>query len=157
MTSTPGRKVSSESLHEPHMIARLGSLRQEVRAIMFVPTSFARAFGAAACLLATGCSSGSGPSRPVSQLSLGERVRASVTAMATEGCLFDSPCELSIAVEVQSSRPDVIGLDQGKVVTPGDVWLTGKSVGTSMISAHVDGRTASRLMYVVEVPSAARR
>jgi hypothetical protein len=137
---------------------------------MFVPTSFARAFGAAACLLATGCSSGSGPSRPVSQLSLnvftqnggsamavGERVRASVTAMATEGCLFDSPCELSIAVELQSSRPDVIGLDQGKVVTPGDVWLTGKSVGTSMISAHVDGRTASRLMYVVEVPSAARR
>lgn len=139
---------------------------------MFVLASFARALVAAAFLGVVGCSSDSGPSRPVSQLSLdvftqgggthdyemavGERVRASVTAMATEGCLFDSPCELSIQVEVESSAPDVIALDQRRVMTPGDVWLTSKSVGTSMISAHVDGRTASKLVYVVDAPSAAQ-
>lgn len=137
---------------------------------MFVSRSFARSLLGAASLLALGCSAG-GPSRPVSDLSLdvftqgggthdyemavGERVRARVTTMATEGCLFDSPCEVSVRVELQSSEPNVIALDQGRLMTPGEFWLTGKHVGTSMISAHVDGRTAARLVYVVGASSTA--
>ena len=139
---------------------------------MFQSQSFARsALAAAVVLTAASCWSAQSPA--VSSVSLevftqpsvnhqyemtvGERVRARVSTETDEGCMFDPPCEFAAVAMVTSSAPGVIALDVGKVTTPGEVWLTGKSVGSSIITAGAGSQEMSLQVYVVAAPSTAER
>ncbi len=100
---------------------------------------------AAVLLVVAACGTGE-PSRVASEVAirlpssmvLGATAIATVTAKTNEGCLLESPCELSTEVELSTSDGHVISLSRDHVRTPGEVRLSAHAIGTARISATVD-------------------
>jgi hypothetical protein len=120
-------------------------------------------------VIVTGCDSGNGPSsRSVSELWLtvntsetepdrrlmvvGENASARVETRTEEGCLIESPCTVSVDVEVRSSAPNVVSPQPQRVRTPGSVELVAHAPGTATLSVTVDGLTEEQRIDVVSAP-----
>lgn len=118
-------------------------------------------------VLAAGCGNGHEPSRTVSSLSLdlstsewepqrrhimlvGETGTIGVRTETNEGCIIDSPCQISLDVQVTSSSPGVVGPDRRTVHSPASVPLVAHAPGTATITAKVANLSKSERVDVVE-------
>jgi hypothetical protein len=115
-------------------------------------------------LLLAACGS-TEPNRTISSLTLvldhttiavGEQARGIVEAMTTEGCFFESPCKMSVTVELRATDFDIVELSVRRVLTTGDFLITGKQPGTTTIWAEVDHRAATRSITVVAAEGGGR-
>jgi hypothetical protein len=75
-----------------------------------------------------------------------------VTTETTGGCVFVSPCQISVDVQVSSSNPAVVSVDRSTVHTPTTVALHAHATGTTTITARVANLSASERVDVVEAP-----
>jgi hypothetical protein len=118
-------------------------------------------------VMLTGCGSSGEPSRAVTRLSLvvhsseweadrslvvvGENASAEIETVTEEGCLFEVPCPISADVELRSSDPDVLSLQQ-RVRAPANVALVAHAPGTVTLTVTTDGLTESKRVDVVTAP-----
>jgi hypothetical protein len=118
-------------------------------------------------VMLAGCGSSDGPSSAVTGLSLvvqsaeseadrslvvvGENASAQIATETDQGCLFVSPCPISADVELRSSDPDVLSLQQ-RVRAPATVALVAHAPGTATVTVTVDGHTESRRVDVITAP-----
>jgi hypothetical protein len=122
-----------------------------------------------AVVLVVGCGNSHEPSRTVSSLSLavyttewepqrrhimvlGEAGSIDIATETTDGCFIDSPCPVSVDVQVSSSNPSVVSLDRGTVHTPSTLPLRAHAAGTATITAKVGDLSRSERVDVVEAP-----